>query len=194
MEAVGIELSRLIQTLRDGPTTSKATTTTSQISIDDKPYLAHTGMVWDAVDRLADLSWTEVEAVQKRIKGQRAIVDDAWSEFKEFLAEQDEIDGSESGEEDDDLDGLDDEDDEWGDLEKALGGSKLNKEERARADSVSLEQALLSLNTVRCRGCFADQVVGKDNTGFTSSTPRFHLTFYTALITFLPRPQFPPTN
>ena len=139
IESVGIELGRLIETLRDGAMANTAKNG-GQVSTDDNPYLAHTGMVWDAVDRLSDLSWTEVEAVQKRIKGQRAIVDDAWAEFKEFLDEQDEQDGDDDqdDDEDDDDEGDDgDDDDEWGDLEKAMGGSKMNKEERARAESVS---------------------------------------------------------
>lgn len=136
VEGVGIELGRLIETLRDG-TLANTAKNGGQVSTDDNPYLAHTGMVWDAVDRLSDLSWTEVEAVQKRIKGQRVIVDDAWAEFKEFLTEQDEQDEDEDDEGQDDDDDDDDEDDEWGNLEKAMGGSKMDKEERARAESVS---------------------------------------------------------
>lgn len=146
VEAVGVELRRLIETLRDGPrTTTKRQQKGGQVSTDDNPYLAHTGMVWDAVDRLSNLSWTEVEAVQKRIKGQRAIVDDAWAEFKEFLMEQDEEQDESDG---DDEDGEDeDEDDEWGDLEKAMGGSKMSKEERSRAEAVGLI-LLMGLGTV----------------------------------------------
>ena len=139
VESVGIELGRLIETLRDGATANKAEMG-GQVSIDENPYLAHTGMVWDAVDRLKTLSGSEVEAVQKRIKGQRAIVDDAWAEFKEFLAEQDEDD--ERSESDDlahgdEEDADEDEDDEWGMLEKGMGGSKMTSEERARAESVN---------------------------------------------------------
>lgn len=137
VESVGQELGRLIETLRDGVKDGKG-----QISTDDNPYLAHTGMVWDAIDRLADLSWTEVDAVQKRFKAQRAIVSDAWSEFKEYLEEEEQDDDEDEDEEEEDGDGLDDlddedDDDEWGELERAMGGSKMSHEERQTAEAVS---------------------------------------------------------
>lgn len=139
IESVGEELGRLIETLRDGVTEGKG-----QISVDENPYLAHTGMVWDTIDRLAHLSWTEVEAVQKRLKAQRAIVSDAWTEFKEYLEEQDE-DENDSEDSDSERSDVDDDDDEWGDLERAMGGSQMNRDERKRAEAVSIGIRLMSI-------------------------------------------------
>lgn len=135
IEGVGSELATLIEILRDG---SAITSSSSAKGKDDHEYLAHTGMVWAAIDRMGDLSWTESEAVQKRFKGQRSIVEDAWTEFKEYLVEQDEQSADDDDDEDDeDEDGEgDDLDDEWGELERGLGGSRMSSDERSRAESV----------------------------------------------------------
>lgn len=93
---------------------------------EQSPYLAHTGMVWAAVDALANnLPRDEVGAVGKKWEGQKSTVKDAWDEFKEML----EDDGDED-------DGFGDElDDEWGILEAPIG--TLDKAERKRAEAVS---------------------------------------------------------
>lgn len=101
----------------------------------DNPYLLHTGMVWDSIDKLdKDLSRTEVQAVAKRWEGQKEVVKDAWNEFKEFLEDA----GGDDGDGEGDEAGLDfgDDDDEWGELEKAMAGGEMTAEEKARAEAV----------------------------------------------------------
>jgi hypothetical protein len=104
-------------------------------TVDENPYLAHTGLVWAAIDRMKGLSRTENEAVIKRWEGQKEIVKDAWTEFKEFLEDQE---GDEDDDDDDDFgDGGEDEDDEWGVLERGMAGGKMSAEEKSRAEAVS---------------------------------------------------------
>lgn len=136
VEAIGNEIIKLIVVLKEG---SRAEA--GSLGEAENPYLAHTGMVWAAIDGMRDLSRTENQAVVKKWEGQKEIVKDAWTEFKEFLGEQEE-EGSEDGEgEDAGVDsglGEVDEDDEWGDLEKAMAGGKMSQEERSRAEAVCL--------------------------------------------------------
>ena len=98
-------------------------------------YLVHTGLVWDAVDRMTDgMSTDEVGAVVRVWRRHGEVVRDAWDEFKEFLEDAQE-DDADDGEDEAGPD-LGQEDGEWGDLEKALGGSKMSSAERARAEAV----------------------------------------------------------
>jgi hypothetical protein len=127
-ESIGSELERLLAVLKDN---QQAT------SGDENPYLAHTGMVWAAIDRMKGLSRTENQAVIKRWEGQKEIVKDAWTEFKEFLEDQEGDDGSDEDDFGDDDEG-EDEDDEWGILERGMEGGKMSAEEKSRAEAVSL--------------------------------------------------------
>jgi hypothetical protein len=127
-ESIGTELERLLSVLKQHQHASGSTS-----AQDDNPYLAHTGMVWEAIDRMKNFSKTENQAVIKRWEGQKEIVKDAWTEFKEFLEDQaGDDDGDDSEEDVDEVD----EDDEWGDLEKAMSGGKMTPEERSRAEAV----------------------------------------------------------
>lgn len=95
---------------------------------EQSPYLAHTGLVWAAVDALANnLPRDEGAAVGKKWESQKGTVKDAWDEFKDLL------DADEGIEEDDEFG--DDLDDEWGVLEAPMG--KLDQVERKRAEAVS---------------------------------------------------------
>lgn len=105
---------------------------------DENPYLAHTGMVWAAIDQMKGPSRTENQAVIKRWEGQKEIVKDAWTEFKEFVEDQE---GDEEDEDDFD-DGGEDDDDEWGVLERGMTGGKMSAEEKSRAEAVSLRPHL----------------------------------------------------
>ena len=129
-ESIGSELERLLGILREH---QHATSTG-----DENPYLAHTGMVWAAIDRMKGLSRTENRAVIKRWEGQKEIVKDAWTEFKEFLEDQ-ELDDEDD--EEDDFGDEDDEDDEWGVLERGMAGGKMSAEEKSRAEAVSPAQS-----------------------------------------------------
>ena len=81
---IGAEISRFLGVLD---------ATTAGSNVRDNPHLAHTGMVWGAIDRMAtELSSTEIAAVTRAWKGDVEIVKDAWSEFKEALVEH-EADG-----------------------------------------------------------------------------------------------------
>jgi hypothetical protein len=137
VESIGNEINRLIAVLKEG--TRGSSKSAGGSGMDENPYLAHTGMVWGAIDNLRNMSRTENQAVIKKWEGQKEIVKDAWTEFKEFLEEQEEEDSEDEGEDvDSGLDGVDeDEDDEWGDLEKAMAGGKMNPEERSRAEAVN---------------------------------------------------------
>jgi hypothetical protein len=132
VEGIGNEIIKLILVLKEGSRVPES---------DEKaenPYLAHTGMVWAAIDGMRNLSRSENQAVVKKWEGQKEIVKDAWTEFKEFLEEQDEEGDEEEGDDVDSGLGEVDEDDEWGDLEKAMAGGKMSQEERSRAEAVSL--------------------------------------------------------
>ncbi|KAK4686619.1 cyclin-D1-binding protein 1, partial [Tremellales sp. Uapishka_1] len=105
----------------------------------NEEYLRHTGIVWDAIDKLTlGLSRTENEAVGRKWKSQQEVMKDAWVEFKEFLAEQ--ADGGEDDEKDDEED-EEEENDEWG----GLGEEKLSVEETARTEAA---KSLLSLHQI----------------------------------------------
>ena len=125
-ENIGSEIERLLGILKDH---QRETST-----VDENPYLAHTGLVWAAIDRMKGLSRTENEAVIKRWEGQKEIVKDAWTEFKEFLEDQE---GEDEDDEDDFGDEGEDEDDEWGVLERGMAGGKMSAEEKSRAEAVS---------------------------------------------------------
>jgi len=125
-ENIGSEIERLLGILKDHQHETS--------TVDENPYLAHTGLVWAAIDRMKGLSRTENEAVIKRWEGQKEIVKDAWTEFKDFLEDQE---GSDDEDEDDFGDGGDDEDDEWGVLERGMAGGKMSAEEQSRAEAVS---------------------------------------------------------
>jgi hypothetical protein len=126
-ENIGSEIQRLLSVLKDHQHASS--------TADENLYLAHTGMVWAAIDRMKGLSRTENQAVIKRWEGQKEIVKDAWTEFKEFLEDQEGDDEDEDDDFGDDGDG--DEDDEWGVLEKGMAGGKMSAEEKSRAEAVS---------------------------------------------------------
>ena len=126
-ENIGTEIERLLGILKDHQHETS--------TVDENPYLAHTGLVWAAIDRMKSLSRTENEAVIKRWEGQKEIVKDAWTEFKEFLEDQE---GDDDGDDDDDFgDDGEDEDDEWGVLERGMTGGKMSAEEKSRAEAVS---------------------------------------------------------
>ena len=135
VEKIGSELVRLLKVLE---TATVEPTNGSSSDAKETPYLLHTAIVWDAVDRLIeDLSTTEIQAVGNRWKAQSEVTKDAWSEFKEYLTEQDEEDEG-SGEGGLDL-GVENDDDDLGELAEMLsGGKKLSPEERARAEAASL--------------------------------------------------------
>jgi hypothetical protein len=125
-ENIGSEIERLLGILKDHQHETS--------TVDENPYLAHTGLVWAAIDRMKGLSRTENEAVIKRWEGQKEIVKDAWTEFKEFLEDQE---GDDDEDEDDFGDEGEDEDDEWGVLERGMAGGKMSAEEKSRAEAVS---------------------------------------------------------
>lgn len=130
VESIGTEIQRLLAILDD----SRKTGPKNGNGVEN-PYLAHTGMVWAAIDRMKGLSKTENQAVIKRWEGQKETVKDAWTEFKEFLEDQ-EGDDDKEDEEDDFIYG-DEILDELGALEKAMAGGTMSTEERARAEAVS---------------------------------------------------------
>jgi hypothetical protein len=130
VESIGHELQRLLAILNE-----TRNTVPKNASAGENPYLAHTGMVWAAIDRMKGLSKTENQAVIKRWEGQKEIVKDAWTEFKEFLEDQ-EGDGEDEDDEEDDLSYGDEIMDELGALEKAMAGGMMSPEERARAEAV----------------------------------------------------------
>jgi hypothetical protein len=125
-ENIGSEIERLLGILKDHQHETS--------TVDENPYLAHTGLVWAAIDRMKGLSRTENEAVIKRWEGQKEIVKDAWTEFKEFLVDQE---GEDEDDEDHFGDEGEDEDDEWGVLERGMAGGKMSAEEKSRAEAVS---------------------------------------------------------
>jgi hypothetical protein len=125
-ENIGSEIERLLGILKDHQHETS--------TVDENPYLAHTGLVWAAIDRMKGLSRTENEAVIKRWEGQKEIVKDAWTEFKEFLEDQE---GDDDEDEDDFGDEGEDDDDEWGVLERGMAGGKMSAEEKSRAEAVS---------------------------------------------------------
>ncbi|WOO83814.1 uncharacterized protein LOC62_05G007334 [Vanrija pseudolonga] len=138
---LGSELERLLTVLEESVGSEPAVPAASSSKVtDDNPYLAHTGLVWDAVDRFAaSLPPTEVAAVTQHWEGQKETVRDAWSEYKEFLEdheEDEEDDEDDDDDEDEAEDGDDGDDDEWGMLEKGLD-AKLNPTERKRSEAVS---------------------------------------------------------
>lgn len=138
VESVGTEILRLFEVFGVAADQDARGEGASKTTNEENPYLIHTGLVWEAIDRLSkDLSGTEVDAVEKRWRGQGEVMKDAWSEFKEFLEEQDEDEEGEDGadEEEDDF-GLD-EDDEFAELEEMMKGGKMTPQERARAEAVS---------------------------------------------------------
>jgi hypothetical protein len=94
---------------------------------EQNPYLAHTGLVHAAIERLAaGLPRTEGEAVGRVWEGQKGTMRDAWDEFKEMLEDE--------GEEEEDFGDLDD---EFGILEAPMGS--LSPSERRRAEAVSIQ-------------------------------------------------------
>ncbi|KAK8849664.1 hypothetical protein IAR55_004999 [Kwoniella newhampshirensis] len=85
-----------------------------QVLVSDGDYLGATGMVWEAIDSLAnDLSKDEPAAVAKRWRHQQSVVKDAWDEFKGIL---------EGGD-----------DDGWDELDM---GESLTEKERTRTEAV----------------------------------------------------------
>ncbi|BEI86828.1 hypothetical protein CcaverHIS002_0701740 [Cutaneotrichosporon cavernicola] len=92
---------------------------------EQSPYLAHTGLVHAAIDRLAsNFPRTEGEAVGRVWESQKGTMTDAWDEFKEMLEDDDEEEEEDFG---------DDLDDEWGILEAPM--AKLSVGERKRAEA-----------------------------------------------------------
>lgn len=127
VETIGTRVDRLLATLRDDVRSGVAETkAASDEAKGQAPYLAHTGLIWAAIDDFV-VPRSEVEAVAKRWEEQKGTVRDAWSEFKEMLEEDD---GEE--ESDDELEGIED---EWAELENV--GGKMSSSERARAEAVS---------------------------------------------------------
>lgn len=116
--ALGSELARLMESLA------------KKIQAGNDAYLAQTGLVWEAVDALAELPRTEADALVQRWKRDGGLVRDAWDEFKESLEDED-SDGGENPFGDDGFG-----DDDFADLEATLGGS-MTPEERRRAEAVS---------------------------------------------------------
>jgi hypothetical protein len=111
------EVDKYLDALEDGGRTDAGPS--------DNPYLLHTGMVWDSIDKLdKELSRTEVQAVAKRWEGQKEVVKDAWNEFKEFLEDAGGKDGEAEAEGNEARLDLDDDDDEWGELERAMAGGR----------------------------------------------------------------------
>ncbi|WVR08069.1 hypothetical protein IAU60_005115 [Kwoniella sp. DSM 27419] len=115
IESIGSEMSRHLQTLQEGG-----------------DYLPSTGMVWTAIDRLAEgLSKDEMGAVRRRWARDQGVVKDAWDEFKEVL------EGAGAADGDDELD------DGWDELD--LGGEELSEAERKRAEAA---KPLLALHQI----------------------------------------------
>ena len=79
-------------------------------------YLQLTGMVWSAVDKMAEMSTKESEALKKRWAEDTATIKDAWSELQDMLSEEPNM-----------MDALDDE--------------VFSPEEKAEAERVSLMNA-----------------------------------------------------
>jgi hypothetical protein len=125
---LGEEVIRLLSIL-EGPT-----------SAGDEPYLTHTGLVWNAIDKFSSgLSRTEIQAVMRRWAAQSGVLKDAWDEFKEVLEDAEEEgdgDGIDSG---DGTSAFDDDNEMMGDLRDIFsGGKKMSQEERSRAQAVNV--------------------------------------------------------
>lgn len=149
-ETIGAEVLRLLDVFIDVAQKEKEGVKANGASgsKDENPYLLHTGLVWDAIDRLSgESSVSEVGAVGKRWKAQGEVMKDAWNEFKEFLEDQlEDADDTEDGDDDDDDDGNDFEmDDEFGELEEMMKGGKMTPGERARAEAVCSPLSIGSL-------------------------------------------------
>ena len=118
---IGTQLLSLLAVLKE------AEKTTGESSGGDNPYLAHTGMVWDTIDRLGgECSMSEIDAVRKVWKGQSGIMKDAWEEFKELLEDDDDDEEMEG-------DFVDDSED----IFSPGVNASLGPEERKRANKVS---------------------------------------------------------
>lgn len=140
---VGDEIQRLLTILEKGVREPQASS-----SKGESPYLAHTGMVWEAIDKVSGtLPTDERSAVQQCWEGQKDTVRDAWTEFKEMLEDADEDD-----DEDDIFGAGDEDDDEWAELEKAMGG-KMTADEKKRAETVSFKNRL-TLANVQAKSVF----------------------------------------
>lgn len=134
VQGLGGDLERLLVAFTESSSIDHVSSSSSST---DNQYLSHTGMVWDAIDKLAGFSTGENAAVVRKWDGQREVVNDAWAEFKDFLEDQaGEQEGSDDEQEGEDALGDDEDHDEWGELEKAMKGGNLSAEERRRAEAV----------------------------------------------------------
>jgi len=162
VELIGSEILRLLDVFAN--VSEKEQRGEGASNKDDNPYLVHTGLVWDAITNLSqDLSGSEVVAVSKKWRGQGEVMKDAWTEFKEFLEEQDE-EGEYTGEDEKDDFELDD-DDEFAELEDMMKGGKLSPEERSRAEAVCVSLYSADHRQNHCWDCIK------------SSIRRYHDTF-----------------
>jgi hypothetical protein len=109
---------------------------------DDNPYLHHTGLVWDRVDKMtSDLSSSEGQAVVKRWKMDTAVVKDAWTEFKESI-EGMEMRSTRS----DDVENKVDADEEWNEDDMmGFGSDTINEDEKRTVEYVSLPSILTDI-------------------------------------------------
>ena len=124
VSALGRELSRYMEAL------------VKKIQSGNDAYLSQTGLVWEAIDALAELPRTEADALVQRWKRDGGLVKDAWEEFKESLEDDGEEEENPFGDE-----GFGD--DDFAELEATLGGS-MTPEERRRAEAVSWTPRLVT--------------------------------------------------
>lgn len=123
------EAVRFLNVLADSMTTGAGGSGSGK---DDNPYLHHTGLVWDRVDKMtSDLSASEGQAVVKRWKMDTAVVKDAWNEFKDSI-EGMEVKSSHSDEHKGDPDDEWDEDDMMG-----FGSDTITEDEKRTVEYVS---------------------------------------------------------
>lgn len=130
------EVGRFLDVLYEAATSPagspQAVGGSSSSNENDHPYLHHTALVWDIIDKLvATLSVTEADAVIKRWKADTGVVRDAWSEFKES------IEGMRIGEKGDGSEAGEDGDSEGWDGEGLLDSDTMTEEESKRIEAVS---------------------------------------------------------
>ena len=121
-------------------------------SDEKSPYLARTGMVWDAIDKvLADCSASKNHAACKRWQAQSELIKDAWNEYKESLEDEGEGDDARDGGVDSDLD----------DFEEVFGikQESWTAAERARAQAVS-SYVIFRSDPAKMRSLQAKTVLG----------------------------------
>ena len=158
VEAVGAELIRLLDVFDEAAKNDHRNGSSASSSKDDNPYLLHTGLVWDRIDRIMENpSTSEVMAVEKRWRGQGDVMKDAWSEFKEFLEDAEDEDAeplNQKEEDEEEDDEFVDEFDDFDDFDDLMKVSKLSDVERKKAEAVSFNMGCHSIQAKPLLGLY----------------------------------------